>query len=129
MLTHVNVLTGKIIGAAIEVHRHLGPGLLESAYHQCLARELELNGIPFKSKWPLPLEYKGIFLPKGYQMDLLVADRVIIEVKSLSALAPIHEAQLLTYMRLTGVKVGLLMNFNEVVLKNGIRRRVLNFEE
>src|SRR5262249_42445723 len=129
MLTHVNVLTGRIIGAAIEVHRHLGPGLLESAYHLCLARELELNGIPFKSTWPLPLKYKGIFLPKGYEMDLLIADRVIIEVKSITALAPIHEAQLLTYMRLTAVKVGLLMNFNEVVLKDGIRRRVLNLEE
>jgi GxxExxY protein len=129
MLTHVNVLTGKIIGAAIEVHRHLGPGLLESAYHQCLARELAIAGIPYKSKWPLPLEYKGIFLKRGYEMDLLVADRVIVEVKSITALAPIHEAQLLTYMRLTGVKVGLLMNFNEVVLKDGIRRRVLNLEE
>jgi GxxExxY protein len=99
MLTHVNVLTGKIIGAAIEVHRQLGPGLLESAYHLCLARELEMNGIPFKSKWPLPLEYKGIRIKKAYEMDLLVEDRVVIEVKSLVALAPIHEAQLLTYMR------------------------------
>ena len=129
MLTHVNVLTGKIIGAAIEVHRHLGPGLLESVYHQCLGRELEIAGIPYKSKWPLPLEYKGILMKRGYEMDLLVADRVIVEVKSITALAPIHEAQLLTYMRLTGVTVGLLMNFNEVVLKHGIRRRVLNLEE
>jgi len=129
MLTHVNVLTGKIIGAAIEVHRHLGPGLLESAYHLCLARELEMNGIPFRSKCPLPLEYKGIRVKKAYAIDLLVADTVVVEVKSLTALAPIHEAQLLTYMRLAELKVGLLMNFNEVILKNGIRRRVLGLEE
>jgi len=104
MLTHVNVLTGKIIGAAIEVHRHLGPGLLESAYHACLARELEMEGVPFKSKWPLPLDYKGVKVKKAYEMDLLVADRVVVEVKSLAAIAPIHEAQLLTYMRLGGLK-------------------------
>jgi GxxExxY protein len=129
MLTHVNVLTGRTIGAAIEVHRNLGPGLLESAYHFCLARELEMNGIPFRSKLALPLEYKGIRVKKAYEMDLLVADTVVVEVKSLAALAPIHEAQLLTYMRLADLKVGLLMNFNEVILKNGIRRRVLGLEE
>ena len=129
MLTHVNDLTRVIIGAAIEVHRTLGPGLLESAYHLCLARELEIHGVPFKFKWPLPLEYKGLRLRKGYEMDLLVDESVIVEVKSVVAVAPIHEAQLLTYMRLANVKVGLLMNFNEVVLKHGIRRRVLNLEE
>jgi GxxExxY protein len=129
MLTHVNDLTRVIIGAAIEVHRQLGPGLLESAYHVCLARELEIHQIPFRFKWPLPLEYKGLKLPKGYEMDLLVANCVVVEVKSVVALAPIHEAQLLTYLRLANVKVGLLINFNEVVLKNGIRRRVLNLEE
>jgi GxxExxY protein len=129
MPTHVNDLTRKIIGAAIEVHRHLGPGLLESAYHVCLARELDLNDIPFKFKWPLPLEYKGIRLDKGYEMDLLVADAVVIEVKSLGAIAPVHEAQLLTYMRLAKLKVGLLFNFNEIVLTNGIRRKVLGLEE
>jgi GxxExxY protein len=129
MPTHVNNLTREIIGAAIEVHRVLGPGLLESAYHNCLARELDIRGIRFKYKWPLPLEYKGLRLPKGYEMDLLVADCVIVEVKSVVTLAPIHEAQLLTYLRLTNLKVGLLTNFNEVVLKNGIRRRVLNLEE
>jgi len=129
MPTHVNDLTRLIIGSAIEVHRHLGAGLLESAYHICLARELEIQRIPFKFKWPMPVEYKGLKLAKGYELDLLVADSVIVEVKSEITLAPVHEAQLLTYMRLAGVKVGLLMNFNEVVLKNGIRRKVLNLEE
>ena len=129
MLTHVNDLTGTIIGSAIEVHRSLGPGLLESAYHLCLARELELRKIPFRFKWPMPLEYKGIRLEKGYEMDLLVDDLVVIEVKSVAAIAPVHEAQLLTYMRLGGLKVGLLLNFNEVALKDGIRRRVLELEE
>ena len=128
MLPHVNVLTGKIIGAAIEVHRSLGPGLLESAYHQCLARELELGGITFKFDWPLPLEYKGLRIKKGYRMDLLVEECVIVEVKSIAAIAPIHEAQLLTYMRLRRVPMGLLRNFNEIVLKNGIRRKILDFE-
>ena len=128
MLTDLNVLTGKIIGAAIEVHRALGPGLLESAYQQCLARELEIQTIPFKYEWPLPLEYKGVRLRQGYRMDLLVEDSVIVEVKSIAVLAPIHEAQLLTYMRLRGVRLGLLLNFNEVVLKNGIRRKILDFE-
>jgi GxxExxY protein len=129
MPTHVNDLTGIIIGAAIEVHRHLGPGLLESAYHRCLARELEIHGITFKYKWPFSVEYKGVQLNKAYEIDLLVEDKVIVEVKSLLSIAPVHEAQLLTYMRLQRVSVGLLMNFNEVVLKNGIRRRVLNLEE
>jgi GxxExxY protein len=129
MLTHVNDLTRVIIGAAIEVHRSLGPGLLESAYHLCLARELQIHGIPYKYKWPIPLEYKGLRLKKTYNIDLLVDDAVVVEVKSIAELAPIHEAQLLTYMRLGGWKVGLLLNFNEVVLKKGIRRRVLDLEE
>jgi len=128
MLTNVNDLTGVIIGAAIEVHRHLGPGLLESAYHSCLVRELELHRIPFKYKWPLPLEYKGLRLKKGYEMDLLVEESVIVEVKSVTAIAPIHEAQLLTYMRLQQVRLGLLLNFNEIVLKDGIRRKILDLE-
>ena len=129
MLTHVNDLTRVIIGAAIEVHRTLGAGLLESAYHLCLARELQIHGIPYKYKWPLPLNYKGLHLKETYNVDLLVDDRVVVEVKSIAELAPIHEAQLLTYMRIGGWKVGLLLNFNEVVLKKGIRRRVLDFEE
>ena len=129
MFTHVNVLTKEIIGAAIEVHRHLGPGLLESAYQQCLARELQLKDIPYRYEWPFPLDYKGLRMKCGYRVDLLVADAVVVETKSIEAIAPVHEAQLLTYMRLGGWKVGLLINFNVLVLKNGIRRRVLGLEE
>jgi GxxExxY protein len=117
-------LTGQILGAAIEVHKQLGPGLLESTYQACLCHELELLGISFECQKPLPLEYKGIRLECGYRIDLLVADLVIVEIKSVEALAPIHEAQLLTYLKLTGVKVGFLINFNVVVLKDGIRRLV-----
>ena len=116
--------TGEIIGAAIEVHRELGPGLLESSYEICLARELELRGISFEFEKPLPLEYKGVRLDCGYRLDLLVSGTVIVEVKSVATLAPIHEAQLLTYLKLTGVKVGLLINFNVVVLKAGLKRLV-----
>ncbi|MEP6706958.1 MAG: GxxExxY protein [Pyrinomonadaceae bacterium] len=117
-------LTGQIIGAAIEVHKQLGPGLLESTYEACLCRELDLRGIFFECQKPLPLEYKGIRLECGYRIDLLVAGLVIIEIKSVEALAPIHEAQLLTYLKLTGVKIGFLINFNVAVLKDGIRRMV-----
>jgi GxxExxY protein len=129
MFTHVNVLTKEIIGAAIEVHRHLGPGLLESAYQQCLAKEFQLRGIPYQSEWPLPLEYKGLRVNCGYRVDFLVANSVVIETKAVEAIAPVHEAQLLTYMRLGGWKVGLLINFNVLALKNGIRRKVLAHEE
>ena len=117
-------ITGEIIGAAIEVHRELGPGLLESSYEICLARELELRGISFEFEKPLPLEYKGVRLDCGYRLDLLVSGAVIVEVKSVEKLAPIHDAQLLTYLKLTGVKVGLLINFNVVVLKAGLKRLV-----
>jgi GxxExxY protein len=117
-------LTGEIIGAAIEVHRQLGPGLLESTYGACLCRELEMRNISFECQKPLPLEYKGVRLDCGYRLDLLVAGLVVVEIKSVEALAPIHEAQLLTYLKLTGVKIGLLINFNVVVLKSGIRRLV-----
>ena len=117
-------ITGEIIGAAIEVHRELGPGLLESSYEICLAREFELRGISFEFQMPLPMEYKGVRLDCGYRLDLLVSDAVIVEVKSVATLAPIHEAQVLTYLKLTGVKVGLLINFNGVVLKQGLRRLV-----
>jgi len=129
MFTHVNVLTKEIIGAAIEVHRHLGPGLLESAYRSCLMREFVLREIPFKHEYPLPLEYKGIRLDSGYRMDLLVDDSVVVEIKSVEALAPIHDAQLLTYLKVGGWKVGLLINFNVELLRNGIRRKVLRLEE
>jgi len=117
-------LTGQILGAAIEVHKQLGPGLLESTYQACLCHELELRGILFECQKPLPLEYKGIRLECGYRIDLPVAGLVIVEIKSVEALALIHEAQLLTYLKLTGVKVGFLINFNVVVLKDGIRRLV-----
>ena len=117
-------LTGQIIGAAIEVHKQLGPGLLESTYQACLCRELELRGISFECQKPLPLEYKGVRLECGCRIDLLVAGLVIVEIKSVEALAPIHEAQVLTYLKLTGIQIGLLINFNVVVLKDGIRRLV-----
>jgi GxxExxY protein len=129
MSTHVNVLTGEIIGAAIEVHRHLGPGLLESTYRKCLMQELLLRGIPCKQEHPLPLKYKGICLESSYRLDLLVDDSVVVEAKSVEALAKIHEAQLITYLRIGGWNVGLLINFNVDVLKNGIRRKVLGFSE
>ena len=117
-------LTGEIIGASIEVHRELGPGLLESSYEICLCHELDLRGITYKFQDPLPLEYKGIRLDCGYRLDLIVANAVVVEIKSVTGLAPIHEAQLLTYLKLTGIKVGLLINFNVAVLKDGIRRLV-----
>lgn len=129
MFAHVNDVTRAVIGAAIEVHRRLGPGLLESAYQECLCHELVLSGIPFEYELKLPLEYKGIKLDQGYRVDLVVAGMVVVEVKSIEAIAPIHEAQLITYLRLGGWQVGLLINFNVVVLKHGICRRVLGLRE
>lgn len=124
-----NRVTGTVIGAAIEVHRALGPGLLESAYEECLCRELSLRKIPFERQRSLPVKYKGVALDCGYRLDLLVADQVVVEVKAVEKLLPIHEAQLLTYLRLGGWKVGLLLNFNVPVLKQGIRRLVLGLEQ
>jgi len=121
----VNKITEQIIGAAIEVHRVLGPGLLESAYEECLCRDLELRSMPFARQRPLPIEYKGVTLECGYRLDLLVDNAVVVEIKAVSSIEPIHEAQLLTYLRIGGWKVGLLINFNVPVLKDGIRRRVL----
>jgi GxxExxY protein len=115
-------LTEKVIGCAIEVHRALGPGLLESAYERCLARELELNQIPFEQQVEIPIEYKGIRLDCAYRIDLLVQDSLILELKSVDSLLSIHEAQLLTYMKLTGIRTGLLMNFNTKRLVDGIKR-------
>ena len=120
-----NNLTQAIIGAAIEVHRSLGPGLLESAYRECLTREFELRQIAFKKEKPLPLEYKGLKLEQGYRLDFLIANKVVVEVKAVEGLLPVHEAQLMTYLRLGGWQIGLLINFNVPVLKDGIRRRVL----
>ena len=118
-------ISNKVIGCAIEVHRELGPGLLESTYEQCLAYELRRTNIPFKLQVDLPVEYKEIRLDCGYRIDLLAADRLIVELKSIDQLLPIHEAQILTYMKLAGVKTGLLINFNVTVLKRGVRRFVL----
>ena len=118
-------LSNRVIGCAIEVHRALGPGLLESAYEQCLAHELSLTGIPFHRQWPLPVAYKGTFVDCGYRVDLFVASKLIVELKSVEELQKIHEAQILTYMRLARAEVGLLINFNVELLKKGIRRFVL----
>ena len=121
-------LTDKIIGAAIEVHKVLGPGLLESAYQVCLQRESRLRNIPFEHLVNLPLIYKGVKLDAGYVIDLIYDSRVIVELKAVEKVIPVHEAQLLTYMRLTGIPVGLLINFNVPVLKDGLYRRVLQKE-
>ena len=118
-------LSSRVIGCALEVHRELGPGLLESTYEQCLAHELKLNGIRFELQHPLPVEYKGVRLGCGYRVDVLVEDKLIIELKSVEQIKRIHEAQLLTYMRLAGVKIGLLISFNVTKLKDGIKRFVL----
>jgi GxxExxY protein len=125
----INELTEKVIGACIEVHRNTGPGLVESAYEQCLCRELSLRGIPFQMQFPLPVNYKGTLLDCGYRVDLLIDGQVLIELKSVEKILPIHEAQLMTYLRLGGWKVGLLINFNVNVLKDGIVRRVLGLVE
>jgi GxxExxY protein len=116
--------SSKIIGAAIEVHRQLGPGLLENAYEECLCREFELQGIPFQRQLPVSIEYKGLIVESAYRIDILVANLVVIELKSVEKLEPIFEAQLLTYLRLSRRWLGLLMNFNVPVLKDGILRRV-----
>ena len=121
----LNRITEQVIGAAIEVHRALGPGLLESAYEECLCRELSLREIPFERQRPLPVEYKGTRLDCGYRLDLLVMGTVVVEIKAVEAIEPIHEAQLLTYLKLGGWKLGLLINFNVPVLKDGIRRRII----
>ena len=120
-----DTITGKIIGCAIEVHRVLGPGLLESTYQQCLAHELRLNGIPFKLEEALPVEYKGVRLDCGYRIDVLVDDRVILELKAVEVVTGIHKAQLLTYMKLSGIKTGLLINFNVQRLVDGVERFVI----
>lgn len=114
--------TGRIIGCAIEVHRNLGAGLLESTYQQCLAHELQLNDIPFKLEHPLPVEYKGVRLDCGYRIDILVDDRLILELKAVDQLSGIHRAQLLTYMKLSGIGTGLLINFNVQRLVDGLER-------
>ena len=118
-------LSNRVIGCAIEVHRALGPGLLESTYEQCLAYELGQAGIDFKLQHPLPVRYKGVKLDCGYRVDVLVQGELILELKSVEAVLGIHQAQLLTYMKLAKIKTGLLMNFNVSKLKDGIKRFVL----
>ena len=117
-----NPVSERVIGAAIEVHRQLGPGLLESSYQLCLCRELELRGIAYQSQAHLPLEYKGIQIGEGYVIDLLIEDNLIVEIKSVDKLLPIHSSQLMTYMRLLRVSAGLLINFNVQTLLQGLRR-------
>ena len=117
--------TDKVIGLAIEVHRELGPGLLESAYEECLCYELEKSGLSFRRQVPLPVTYKEVQLECGYRMDVVVEEKLILELKTVEKLLRIHGAQLLTYLRLSGIKTGLLMNFNTALLKDGIQRMVV----
>lgn len=117
-----DLLTGRIIGAAIEVHRQLGPGLLESTYEECLCFELTILGLPFERQVPLPIEYKSMRLLNAYKVDLLIDNNVVVELKAVEKVLPVHEAQVLTYLRLTGLERGLLLNFNSVPMKSGIRR-------
>ena len=118
-------LSKQVIGCALEVHRILGPGLLESTYEQCLAHELKLKGIDFRLQHPLPVEYKGLRLDCGYRIDVLVEDSLILELKSVDEIMGIHKAQVLTYMKLSGIKTGLLINFNVSMLRRGIKRFIL----
>ncbi|NIA16459.1 MAG: GxxExxY protein [Nitrospiraceae bacterium] len=120
-----DLLSNRVIGCALEVHRNLGPGLLESTYEQCLAHELSSAGIPFETQKPLPVFYKGIHIDCGYRIDILVKPELIVELKSVEKILPIHEAQLLTYMKLANAPIGLLINFNVPRLKQGLKRLVL----
>jgi GxxExxY protein len=118
-------LSNRVIGCAIEVHKNLGPGLLESTYRRCLAYELSQAGIAFETESPLPVDYKGVKLDCGYRLDLVVDGKLIVELKSVDELLPVHKAQLLTYLKLSGIEVGLLINFNVRYLRNGIQRLVM----
>ena len=125
----LDLITRRIIGAAIEVHRHLGPGLLESAYQTCLAFELRQGGLEVEEQKPLPVIYKDVRLDCGYRLDLLVEEAVVVEIKAIEQFAPIHQAQLLSYLRLSGKSVGLLINFHVRVLKDGLKRIVNEFPD
>ena len=129
MMKNLNELTEAIIGAAMEVNRTLGPGLLESTYEMCLCRELSISGIPFKRQAPIAVEYKGVKLDCGYRADIVVDGIILVEIKAIDSLLPIHDAQLLSYLKLGGWKIGLLINFNVELLKKGLRRRVLGLVE
>lgn len=120
-----NELSQQIIGAAVEVHRHLGPGLLESAYEGCLAYELAHRGIAFERQKPIPVVYKDVHLDVGFRADLIIDGLVIVELKAIDGLTPVHTAQMMTYLKLTGCRLGLLINFNAALLKDGIRRVVM----
>lgn len=120
-----DVLSRKVIGCAIDVHRALGPGLLESTYEHCLGHELSLAQIPFEAQKPVPVEYKGTRLDCGYRIDILVESSLILELKAVDELSGVHEAQLITYMKLARIRIGLLLNFNVEVLRDGLRRFVL----
>ena len=120
----INELSSKIIGAAIEVHRALGPGLLESVYEECLSHELSLRGFSFERQKPQPVQYKGKQLDCGYRLDVVVEKAIIVELKSCERIEPIHRAQLLTYLKLSGLQLGLLLNFNTLVMRDGIVRVV-----
>lgn len=124
-LARLNKLTEQVIGAAIEVHRNLGPGLLESAYETCLRYELQQRDLRFERQKPLPLVYKEIRLDHGYRVDLLVEQEIVVELKVIDRVAPVHEAQVLSYLRFSGCKIGLLLNFNIKLLKDGIHRFIL----
>ena len=124
-LSHLNELSSKIIGAALEVHKELGPGLLESVYEACLCHELSKQNVSFDSQVDLPIIYKGEITNKTYRVDLFVENSVIVELKAVDTISPIHEAQLFTYMKLLNINLGLLINFNVDILKNGIRRKIL----
>jgi len=124
-LSHESGLGERVIGLAIDVHRHLGPGLLESAYEECLCFELAQAGMAHRRQVPLPIVYKDIHLDCGYRMDLVIKDELIVEIKAVERILPVHEAQMLTYLRLSRLRAGLLMNFNNVVSKDGLRRFVL----
>jgi GxxExxY protein len=125
----LNELTDAIIGAAMEVHRTLGPGLLESTYEMCLCRELAIRGIPLERQVPIAVEYKGVKLDCGYRADIVINGSILVEIKAIDSLLPIHDAQLLSYLKLGGWKIGLLINFNVELLKHGLRRRVLDLSE
>ena len=122
----INDITKKIIGAAIEVHKTLGPGLLEKTYELCLIHELKIRGLKCESQKPVPIEYKGIVLDDSLRLDLVVEDKVIVELKATNEILPIHKAQIMSYMRLSNIKVGLIINFHVRLLKDGIERIILN---
>ncbi len=121
-----NTIARQVVGAALEVHRVLGPGLLESAYQACLARELTIQGVRFREQAAIDVEYKGLMVESAYKADFLINDRVIVELKTVDNLSPVHRAQLLTYLKWSGLKLGLLFNFNSKLLKQGIQRVVNN---